>query len=95
MSRRRVTTPEPRKPGTRRQELLMACKTLHAICADILSKGEEICCENARVVSGAEEKCNDIVDCYIELSQDVSKIVAKINTFNAKFMTELEEMDKK
>ena len=94
MSRRRVTTPEPRKPGTRRQELLVACKTLHAICADILSKGEEFVA-NARVVSGAEEKCNDIVDCYIELSQDVSKIVAKINTFNAKFLTELEEMDKK
>lgn len=94
MSRRKVVQSEPRTPGTRRQELLIASKTLNTLCADVLTKGEEMVA-NARVVTGAEDNCKDLADCYIDLSQDISRIVSKINKFTAKFMEELEDMDKK
>ncbi|WP_301204478.1 hypothetical protein [Bacteroides acidifaciens] len=94
MSRRKVVQSEPRTPGTRRQELLIATKTLNVLASDVLTKGEEMV-ENSRVVTGAEENCKDLADCYIELSRDISRIVSKINKFTAKFMEELEDMDKK
>lgn len=94
MGRRKVVQPEPRKPGTRRQELLVATKTLNGMCSDILTSSEDMVA-NARVVTGAEENCKDLADCYIELGQDISRIVSKINKFTARFMEELEEMDKK